>query len=103
MLWRSYMVVIRTPDGATAEYRLRRTQTGLRLELRCASYDLVTMVLEAGWQIVGTRTHVAERLLLRAGLLTSEIDRLPPSRRSRWRTLLHKEPPQQRHSHATPR
>jgi hypothetical protein len=42
------MVVIRTPDGATVEYRLRRTANGLRLELRCASYDLATMVLEAG-------------------------------------------------------
>jgi hypothetical protein len=81
------MVVIRTPDGATAEYRLRRTTNGLRLELRCTSYDLATM-LEAGWQIVGTRTYVAERLLLRAGLLTSDIDRLPPAHRSRWRTVL---------------
>jgi hypothetical protein len=26
------MVVIRTPDGATAEYRLRRTTDGLRLD-----------------------------------------------------------------------
>lgn len=93
------MVVIRTPDGATAEYRLRRTTNGLRLELRCVSYDLMTM-LDAGWQIVGTRTHFAEHLLLRAGLLTSDIDRLPPSRRSRWHMSLHGEL-QQRHPHAT--
>ena len=88
--WGLDMVVIRTPDGATCEYRLRQTANGLRLELRCASYDLAT-VLEAGWQIVGTRTYVAERLLLRAGLLTSEIERLPPSRRSRWRRSFHSE------------
>jgi len=82
--WGLDMVVIRTPDGATCEYRLRQTANGLRLELRCASYDLAT-VLEAGWQIVGTRTYVAERLL-RAGLFTSATERLPQSRRSRWRS-----------------
>ena len=85
------MVIIRTPDGATGEYRLRQTANGFRLDLRCTSYDLMTM-LEAGWQIVGTRTYAAERLLRRAGLLTSEIDRLPRSRRSRWRRLLHTVP-----------
>jgi len=47
------MVIIRTPDGATGEYRLRQTANGFRLDLRCTSYDLMTM-LEAGWQIVGT-------------------------------------------------
>ena len=85
------MVIIRTPDGATGEYRLRPTADGFRLDLRCTSYDLTSM-LEAGCQIVGTRTYAAERLLRRAGLLTSEIDRLPRSRRSRWRRLLHTAP-----------
>ena len=85
------MVVIRTLDGATAEYRLRRTADRLRLELAFASYDLVTM-LDAGWQIVGTKTHAAERLLGRAGLLTSDIERLPPARRLRWRRSLYKAP-----------
>ncbi len=81
------MVVIHTHDGATAEYRLRHTPNGLRLELPCASYDLVTM-LDAGWRIVGTRTYTAERFLGRAGLLTLQIERLPRTRRSRWRTSL---------------
>ena len=77
------MVVIRTPNGATAEYRLRQATSGLRLELAAGSYDLLTM-LEAGWQIVGTKSYAAERLLRRAGLLTSDINRLPPGRRFRW-------------------
>ena len=92
------MVIIRTPNGATGEYRLRQTANGFRLDLRCTSYDLMTM-LEAGWQIVGTRTYAAERLLRRAGLLTSEIDRLPRNRRSRWRRSL-RDTPQARISQA---
>jgi hypothetical protein len=77
------MVIIRTPDGATVEYRLRRAERRLRAELRCTSYDLATMVQDAGWQIVGVRTFIARRLLLHAGLLTSSVEQLP---RSRWRT-----------------
>ena len=84
------MVVIRTLTGATAEFRLRRTETGLRLELGpSASYDLLTM-LEDGWRIEGARTHATERLLRRAGLLTADIARLPPARRVRWRRSLRK-------------
>jgi hypothetical protein len=78
-----HMVVIRTPDGATVEYRLRRTGRCLRAELQCTSYDLATMIQDAGWQIVGVRTFVARRLLLHAGLLTPSAEQLPLSR---WRT-----------------
>ena len=95
------MVVIRTPNGATAEYRLRHAASGLRLEMPTASYDLLAM-LNAGWEIVGTKTHAAERLLRRAGLLTSDIERLPPARRSRWcRSLM--TAPRERTVHATPK
>jgi hypothetical protein len=94
------VVVIRTPNGDTAEYRVRRTAQGLRLELQTASYDLLAM-LNAGWQIVGTKTHAAERLLRRAGMFTSDIDRLPPARRFRWRRTLI-EAPRESFIHASP-
>ena len=89
------MVVIRTPDGATAEYYLRRTKDGgLRLELGCSSYDLSAMMENAGWQIVGVRSFAAKRLLLHAGLLTQSVSELP--QRARWRTAL---PSPQRRPH----
>ena len=85
------MVVIRTPNGETVEYRLRHDARGLRLELSAGSYDLLAM-LDEGWQIVGTKTYAAERLLRRAGLLASDIDRLPRAHRYRWRRSLRNEP-----------
>jgi hypothetical protein len=42
------MVVRQIPDGATCEYSLRPSKSGLRLERSCASYDLITMIRDAG-------------------------------------------------------
>ena len=76
------MVIVSMPDGTTKAYRLRRTREGLRVELRWTSYDLVTMVDEAGWRIVAVETETAKRLLASAGLLTGDV-KLPT--RHRWR------------------
>jgi hypothetical protein len=50
------MVIMQTPDGTTGEYHLRPTESGLRLEGRCASYDLRTMVMKEGWRIQAVKT-----------------------------------------------
>jgi len=60
------MIVMELPDGTTCEYRLRATKRGLRLERSCASYDLLTMVRDAGWAIREVKTEMAHSRLLRA-------------------------------------
>jgi hypothetical protein len=60
------MLVMRLPDGTTCDYRLRSTKVGLRLERSYASYDLVTMVRNAGWTIQEVKTDIARRRLMRA-------------------------------------
>ena len=62
------MVIIQTPNGTTAEYRLRPSKSGLRLEGRCASLDLRTMVVEEGWRIQAVKTARARKRLRWAGL-----------------------------------
>jgi hypothetical protein len=79
-------VVMLASDGSTREYRLRRTEQGLRLIGVHATYDLATMMNEEGWRIVGVRTEAAKKLLSRAGLLTAHVAIL--ARRRRWRTRL---------------
>jgi hypothetical protein len=60
------MVVMHIPNGPTAEYRLVGSKSGLRLVRSCASYDLLTMVRDAGWRIVEVKTDLAWRRLRRA-------------------------------------
>ena len=55
------MVAIHIPDGSTAEYRLRASRSGLRLVRSCVSYDLITMVRDAGWRIVEVKTDLVSR------------------------------------------
>jgi hypothetical protein len=62
------MVIIQTPNGTTGEYRLRPSESGLRLEGRCASLDLRTMLVEAGWRIQAVKTARARKRLKWAGL-----------------------------------
>jgi hypothetical protein len=57
------VVVMQLPDGSTCEYRLRTTKWGLRLVRSCASYDLVTLVRDAGWTIREVKTDIARRRL----------------------------------------
>ena len=73
------MVVIETSPGSTQEYQLHSEPQGLRLVGRYASYDLATMMRDAGWQIVGVRSEAAERLLEKAGLLSAAVAVLPRS------------------------
>ncbi len=84
-------VVGRAANGETVESRLRHDARGLRLELSAGSYDLLAM-LDEGWQIVGTKTYAAERLLRAPGCLPSAIDRLPRAHRCHWRRSLRNEP-----------
>ena len=77
------MVVIRMPDGSHQDYHVRRTSQGLRVLRPCASYEPVVMMADAGWEIVGVRTHAAKRLLKAAGLLSADLPLLP--RPLRWR------------------
>ena len=58
-----HMVVMQLPDGTTGEYRLRSTPRGLRLERSCASYDLLTLICEAGWVIREVKTDIARTRL----------------------------------------
>jgi hypothetical protein len=51
------------PDGSTCEYRLQATKWGLRLVRSCASYDLLTLVRDAGWTIREVKTDIARRRL----------------------------------------
>ena len=60
------MLVMQVPDGTTCEYRLRAAKRGLRLERSCASYDLLTLVRDAGWVIRDVKTTIAHRRLMRA-------------------------------------
>ena len=60
------MLVMQLPDGTTGEYRLRSTARGLRLVRSCASYDLLTLVCEAGWIIREVKTDIARTRLMRA-------------------------------------
>ena len=57
------MVVMQLPDGSTCEYQLRATKWGLRLVRSCVSYDLLTLVREAGWTIRDVKTDIARRRL----------------------------------------
>jgi len=57
------MVVMRLPDGTTCEYRLLQTKSGLRLLRPCASYDLLTLVRDAGWRIETAKTHLERKYL----------------------------------------
>jgi hypothetical protein len=57
------VVVMQLPDGSTCEYRLRATKWGLRLVRSCASYDLLTLVRDAGWTIREVKTEIARRHL----------------------------------------
>ena len=57
------MVVMRLPDGTTCEYRLQQTNNGLRLVRSCASYDLLTLVRDAGWRIETVKPHLARQYL----------------------------------------
>jgi hypothetical protein len=50
------MVLVLLPDGTTCECRLQQTEHGLRLVRACASYDLHTMLQEAGWRILEVKT-----------------------------------------------
>jgi hypothetical protein len=79
------MILIQTPDGGIHEYHLGPTPQGLRLFRACASYELGTMLRDAGWTIIGVRTETAKRLLARAGLLPepSALGHLTPSNRIR--------------------
>jgi hypothetical protein len=74
------------PDGHRQDYRLRASRDGLRVQGLCASYDLLAMVRDAGWRVVGARSHAAKRLLKKADLLHN-VEILPPPR-LRWRTSL---------------
>ena len=60
------MLVMQLPDGTLGEYRLRSTPRGLRLERSCASYDLLTLICEAGWIIREVKTDIARTRLMRA-------------------------------------
>ena len=60
------MVVMRLPDGTTCECLLRNTKYGLRLVRPCASYDLLTLVREAGWRIQAVKTSLDRKRLARA-------------------------------------
>jgi hypothetical protein len=60
------MLVMRLPDGTKCEYRLQSTNRGLRLVTSCASYDVVTMVRDAGWTIDEVKTDIARKRLRRA-------------------------------------
>jgi hypothetical protein len=60
------MLLMELPDGTTCEYRLRAAKHGLRLERSYASYDLLTMVRDAGWVIRDVKTKIAHRRLMRA-------------------------------------
>jgi hypothetical protein len=62
------MVIIQTPNGMVGEYRLRPSETGLRLEGRCASFDLRTMLVEEGWRIQAIKTARARKRLKWAGV-----------------------------------
>jgi hypothetical protein len=66
------MVIIQMPNGTTGEYRLRVTKNGLRLEGRCASYHLMTMLSESDWRIRGAKTARARKQLIAAGLLARQ-------------------------------
>ena len=57
------MVVMRLPDGTTCEYLLRKSKDGLRLVRPCASYDLLTLVRDAGWSIQEVKTNLERKLL----------------------------------------
>ena len=57
------MVVMQLPDGSTCEYGLRATKWGLRLVRSCVSYDLLTLVRDAGWTIRDVKTDIARRRL----------------------------------------
>ena len=74
------MLVMQLPDGTTGEYRLRSTPRGLRLDRSCASYDLLTLVCEAGWIIREVKTDIARTRLMRA--FGPRARR--PGRRSSW-------------------
>jgi hypothetical protein len=59
------MVVMQLPDGSTAEFLLDDTDHELRVVSgsRCVSYDLVTVLTEAGWRIRDITTDLeCERL-----------------------------------------
>ena len=59
------MVVMQLPDGTTAEYLLDDTDHELRLvsASRGVSYDLITVLTEAGWRIRDITTGLeCERL-----------------------------------------
>jgi hypothetical protein len=57
------MVVMQPPGGSAREYQLQQSMHGLRLVAGClASYDLLTMVTEAGWRVA--RADEADRVLL---------------------------------------
>jgi hypothetical protein len=79
------MVVIEMPDGRIQDYHLRAARDGLRVEPAARSYDLMVMIREARWRIVGARSHAAKRLLKVAGL-PNDVEMLPP--RIPWRTSL---------------
>jgi hypothetical protein len=61
------MVIIQTSNGMTGEYRLQPSDRGLRLG-RCVSFDLRTMVMDAGWCIQAVKTARARKRLRWAGL-----------------------------------
>jgi hypothetical protein len=54
------MVLMRMPDGTTCEYWLQPSKWGLRLTRSCVSYDLATMLRNAGWRIQEIAGECAE-------------------------------------------
>jgi len=81
------MLVMQMPDGSRREYRLRLTKYGLRIVASYASYDLRTMLDEAGWRIADVTT-VAARVKLRRAFRSGSLKHAPISL---WtsRTWLH--------------
>jgi hypothetical protein len=74
------MVIIQTPNGLTGEYRLRPSESGLRLEGRSVSLDLRTMMVEEGWRIQVVKTARARKRLRWAGfaVINAECRHAPP-------------------------
>jgi hypothetical protein len=75
---------MQTPMGHVGEYELHATERGLRLVARCASYDLMTMVRDAGWKVAAAEDD--ERQLLQQADITVAAQARSPRTNAMVRT-----------------